>query len=132
MGLGSQVYDFHATRTNFQFVPAVFWEVRFNIRPRKINQFFLFLDIGADIYNHNYEYWTDGNTEYRVRDDNGSYTGLGFGYFHSETKRGWGHYVSLKLISNHYDAVAYNTLTNVQSVEGWGDATLVISFGFKF
>ncbi len=35
LGAGAQVYDFHATRTNFQPVPALFWDLRFNIRSRK-------------------------------------------------------------------------------------------------
>ena len=132
VGVGCQIYDFHATMTNFQFVPAVFWDIRFNIRARKKNHFFLFLDLGADIYKHNNNYWTSGNTTYYVRDDDGSYTGLGIGYFHTETKRGGGHYASLKLISNSYYAKGYNNVTNAESDERWGDATLVISFGFKF
>ncbi len=92
----------------------------------------MFLDAGLDIYKRNTGYWTDGNTDYVVKNDNGSYTGFGIGYFRPQTTRGWGHYVSLKMISNGYRANAYNTLSGQSSVEGELDATFVISFGYKF
>jgi hypothetical protein len=132
LGAGVQLYDFHATMTNFQPVPALFWDLRFNIRSRKKNQYFLFMDAGLDIYRHNTEYWKDGNSVYAVRNDNGSYSGLGIGYFRPKTERGWGHYVSLKMISNHYSTNAYNFVTGEKSVSGWSGATLVVSFGYKF
>ena len=132
VGAGAQAYDFHATMSNFQFVPAAFWDVRFNIRTRKKNQYFVFLDVGANIYKHNNDYWRDGDSYYSVRRDNGSYTGLGFGYFRPQAKPGRGRYVSLKMISNSYEANAYNTVSRERSVEGLGDQTFVISFGVKF
>ena len=39
---GAQVYDFHAARANFHPVPALFWDMRFNIRPRKKASIFCF------------------------------------------------------------------------------------------
>ncbi|MCW3124109.1 MAG: hypothetical protein JWQ38_3601 [Flavipsychrobacter sp.] len=132
LGAGAQVYDFHATMTNYQPIPALFWDVRFNIRSRKKSQYFLFLDGGLDIYKHNDSYWVDGNNYYYVRDDNGSYYGTGIGYFRPQTNRGWGHYVSLKLIFNHYQANAFNTITREKSIEEMENGTLVVSFGFKF
>jgi len=132
LGAGAQVYDFHATMVNFQPVPALFWDLRFNIRSRQKSQYFLFLDAGLNIYKHNTEYWVDGLNQCTVRDDNGSYTGFGFGYFRSQTARGWGHYASLKMISNHYTADAISTVSGAQGTETWGDETFVISFGFKF
>jgi hypothetical protein len=126
------VYDFHATRTNFQPVPALFWDLRFNICSGKKSQYFLFLDAGLNIYKRTNEQWIDGNNYYAVKEDNGSYTGLGIGYFRPQTTRGWGHYVSLKLISNTYRANAYNNATGEKSVGNWSDGTIVVSFGFKF
>ena len=132
LGAGAQVYDFHATMVNFQPVPALFWDVRFNIRSRKKSQYFVFLDAGLNIYKHSSQYWTDGNNVYFVRDDNGSYTGFGIGYFRPQTARGWGHYVTLKIISNSYDADGYDRVTGERISEGWGDQTFVISYGYKF
>ena len=132
LGIGFQAYDFHATMTNFQLVPAVYGEVRFNIRSKKRDKFFSFLDLGVDFYKHNGDYWREGNFYYKVRDDNGSYLGLGFGYLRRPKKPGWEHYFSLKLISNSYKVDAYNLTSGAQSTQGLGRATLVASFGFKF
>ncbi len=132
VGAGAQAYDFHATRTNYQFIPALFGELRFNIRPRKKSQLFLFLDIGADFYKHNDYYWHQADMVYDVRKDDGIYTGLGIGYFRRKTKRGWGPYVSLKFISNSYNVDEYNIVSSKQNIAVWADATFVFSAGFKF
>ncbi|MBA3829534.1 MAG: hypothetical protein H0X33_11405 [Taibaiella sp.] len=131
-GIGFQAYDFHATMTNFQYVPAVYGELRLNIRPRKDNQFFAFMDIGANLYTHNDDLWQDRNFVYKVHSNNGTYGGLGIGYFRRLPKRSWGPYGSLKLISNSYKADSRDLTTSKQGTAGWGDATLVISAGFRF
>src|SRR6185437_9390914 len=112
VGAGFQAYDFHATVTNFQLVPAAFGEVRFNIGSKKKNKFFAFLDIGANFYKHTNNSSRDGNTIYYVTDDNGTYTGLGFGYHFHSKKPVWAHYVSLKIISNSYKANEYNLISS--------------------
>ena len=133
IGVGIQAYDFHATISNFEYVPAAFADLRVNICPRKKNQFFAFLDLGINFYKHNSSYyWRDGNTFYNVRSDNGNYGGLGVGYFRPITKRGWGPYGSLKIISNSYKAYPYSAVTDRQQAAGFGDATLVVAVGFKF
>jgi len=132
LGAGAQVYDFHATMANFQPVPAIFWDVRFSIRSRKKSQYLVFLDAGLNIYKRNNEAWYEGSKIYTVRDDNGSYGGLGIGYFRRQTERGRGHYVTLKTISNGYQANAYNRLNGLSSIERFGGGTIVASFGFKF
>jgi hypothetical protein len=132
LGAGAQIYDFHATMTNFQPIPTIFWDLRFNIRSRKKSQYFVFLDAGLNIYKRNTDTWADGDNIDYVRYDNGSYTGLGIGYFQRQTNRGWGRYVTLKMISNSYHAYAFNKVSGESSDERWGDDTIVISFGFKF
>jgi hypothetical protein len=132
LGAGAQLYDFHATRSNFQPVPALFWDLRFDLRSRKKSQYFLLLDAGLNVYKRSTRYWADGDSRYIVRNDNGSYIGMGIGYFRPQTSRGWGHYVSLKMISNSYQAYRYNNATGERTVEGLGDATLVASFGYRF
>ncbi len=132
LGIGAQLYDYHATMTNFQFVPALFWDVRFTVRARKKNQYFLFVDAGANIYKHSSKAWKQGNTRYIVLDDNGSYTGLGVGYFRKNTERGRGRYVTLKFISNFYKASSYDLVSMQSDVVTLGRGTVVASFGYKF
>ena len=132
LGAGAQLYDFHATRVNFQPVPALFWDVRANFILRNKSELLWFFDAGINIYKDNGGYWSEGNNRYTLKDDNGSYTGIGLGYFHPQTARGWGHYVTLKLISNHYSAKVYNVVSGDEGTEIQSDATLVISFGYKF
>jgi hypothetical protein len=132
LGIGAQLYDYHATMTNFQYVPALFWDVRFTLRTRKKNQYFLFVDAGANIYKRSNEAWKQGNTRYIVQDDNGSYTGLGVGYFRRHTERGRGRYVTLKFISNSYKASSYNIVSSESGVVTLGRGTIVASFGYRF
>lgn len=132
LGLGFQGYDFHYTMVNFQFVPALYADLRFKIRPQKISQFIVFLDVGVNMYAHNTRTWRQGDVVYAVRNDNGIYTGPGIGYFLNLTPEGGGIYTTLKLLSNSYKTDAYNTVTKEKTIESWGDATLVYSIGFKF
>lgn len=132
LGIGAQLYDYHATMTNSQFVPALFWDVRFTVRAKKKNQYFLFVDAGANIYKHTGETWKQGNTRYAVQDDNGSYTGLGVGYFRRHTERGRGRYVTLKFISNSYKARTYDLVSSESGVVTLGRGTIVASFGYRF
>lgn len=132
LGAGTQLYDYHATVTNFQFVPALYWDVRFTIRSRKKNQYFLFVDAGANIYKHSTEIWRDVSSMYSVKGDNGTYTGLGLGYFRRHTDRGRGRYVTLKFISNSYKANEYNLASKEYSVVTLVRGTIVASFGYRF
>ncbi len=132
LGAGCQLYEFHVTEPEYQYVPALYWDVRFNMRLRKRTQYFVFLDLGINLYKQNGESWNSGDSYYYVQDDNGMYTGFGIGYFRPKSIRGSGHYVTLKLISNSYNADAYNYATRERGTERWGDQTVVVSFGFKF
>jgi hypothetical protein len=150
-GIGVQGYAFYPTKTHHhQFVPAIFGDLRLNIRSRKRNQFFSFLDVGIDFYKHTDNYFQDANFIYNVPNDNGVYTGLGIGYFRGMAKAGGkvnclpsesegepvvsnrGPYVSLKLITNNYKANAFNTLTGEKQTKTLGRGTIVFSLGFKF
>ena len=139
-GIGIQGYDFHATMPTFQFIPTIFGELRFNIRPEKSHNFFVFFDYGVNLYQHSNDHWTDGNLVYAVKSDNGAYTGGGIAYgwrarsfdsryFDENDVR---FYVSLKMISNGYSADAYNSVSHEENTTRMGDATFVTSFGVKF
>jgi hypothetical protein len=133
IGVGAQGYVFHTTRTTpHKFTPAVFADIRFNIRPKKQNQFFVYMDFGMDIYKHDPAYWREGNYIYNTTKDNGFYTGLGLGYFLRLTDRGAGPYCSVKMISNGYSAEGLTLATNQKTTEHFADGTFVLSFGFKF
>jgi hypothetical protein len=138
IGIGAQGYGLYPTIANIrqQFVPAVFADIRANIRARRVNQFFTFLDIGMDFYNHNSEYIDKyirkENTIYDVPKNNGVYTGFGIGYFRKMTKRGWGPYASFKIVMNYCNVNTYDTRFQEQEPTTWGRGTWVASLGFRF
>jgi hypothetical protein len=132
LGAGAQLYNFHATPINLQYVPTLYGDIHFNIFPKKKNQLLAFLDIGADIYQSNHSYWRRDIIEYTVPKDNGVYWGMGLGYFHRITKRGWGLYATAKLINNIYKANTYNLVTAARGTEGMSEGTAVLSVGWRF
>lgn len=133
IGAGVQAFGFFPTVTNgHTFVPAVFGDVRFNIRPKKSNQFFVLLDIGINFYKHNKTAHTEGYWAYYVDKDNGTYSSVGFGYLHKFAKRG-AIYTTLKTVTNHYQQKAWNILTGeLRAGEGASRGTLAVSFGFRW
>ena len=133
VGAGIQGYAFHPAATNIrQFTPAVFADLRFRLRPEKISQYFAFLDVGYNFYQHNNDSVQEGNFIYSVPQDNGIYGGIGIGYFLRLTHRGWGPYVTVKFISNHCRVNQINIATNEQGTSTQTRSTLVISLGFRF
>ena len=133
VGSGVQAYVFHTAITNHrQFTPAVFADFRFRIRPEKISQYFVLLDVGMNFYKHNNDTFRSGNRFYSVPKDNGVYVGLGLGYFLRLTHKGWGPYTTVKLINNLYKENEYNIITNEQKGITRGRGTLVLSLGFRF
>jgi hypothetical protein len=133
IGLGVQGYVFHPASTNpRQFTPAVFADLRFQIRPKKISQYFVLLDLGMDFYQHNNDLSVKGNYVYSVPSNNGVYFGLGIGYFLRLTYRGWGPYTTVKLINNIYKQNEFNITTNEQRSIGSSGGTLILSLGFRF
>lgn len=132
LGIGVQGYDYHATQTNFQFIPTIYGDLRFKIRPQKISQFFLFLDVGINMYMHSTGNWGEGDMRYSVQNDNGLYIGPGIGYYLNLMERGRGVYTTLKIISNGYKADALNIVTNERSTRSFSGSTLVYAVGFKF
>lgn len=131
IGAGVQGYGFFPTVTNgHTFVPAVFGDVRFNIRPKKSNQFFVLLDVGMNFYSHENYAEQDGNMVYGVIKDNGVLSGFGFGYLHKFAKRG-AIYTTLKTLTNHYQARTLNLTNGQQGTDGMSRGTLVVSFGYR-
>jgi hypothetical protein len=102
------------------------------IRPEKISQYFVLLDVGMNFYKHNNDSAIVGDHIYSVPNDNGVYIGLGLGYFLRLTHRGWGPYASVKLINNIYKRNQYNMITNEQSSINPAGGTLILSLGFRF
>lgn len=133
LGAGAHVYDFFPTVTHeHRYIPAVYGDIRFNIRPEKKNQFFAFLDIGVDFYKKSDFYIRSGDYIYYVPLRNGNYTGLGIGYARTVTQRGGGIYTTLKIIDNGYSANTYNIVTGEKSTGNFDRGTIVLSFGFRF
>ncbi len=133
IGAGAQLYAFHTTVTApRQFTPALFADFRFRIRPRHISQYFILADLGMDFYKHNNDYSRSGNYVYTAPNDNGVYFGLGIGYFHRYTRRGWGPYASLKMITDFHKETELHITTGDQKSQSVGRGTLVVSLGFRF
>lgn len=133
LGGGVQGYSFTPSVLNKdQFTPAVYGDIRLNSLLRKKHFFFYFLDLGINFYTHSDEYRRSNNTIYHIPNNNGFYTGLGIGYFRRITKRGWGPYTSLKIISNSYKASKFDLVSRQQYNAVWLDATFALSVGFKF
>jgi hypothetical protein len=133
VGAGCQAHAWFPTITNpHQYVPGVFGDLRLNIGPRKKNQFFAFMDLGINFYKHTNEDYRNETNVSSVSRDNGSYTGLGMGYFRQTTERGAGFYTSVKIMSNGYEANRQDLVTGEQSVESASRGTLALSFGYRF
>lgn len=133
IGVGAQAYDFFPTVCHdHRYVPAVYGDLQFYIRPRKKGQFLAFIDIGKDFYSSSDEYVRQNDFIYYVPLKNGGYFGLGIGYFRAVTKRGWGVYTTLKLISNFYKPNVYNIETGEKYISAYDRGTAVLSFGFRF
>ena len=133
IGAGAQSYVFHPAATNTHcFTPAIFADMRFRIRPERISQYFVIVDLGLNFYKHNNDSVLEGSYRYSVPNNNGIYLGLGLGYFLRLTYRGWGPYVSVKLINNIYKRDELNIVTNESSSLNSAGGTLIMSLGFRF
>ncbi len=132
IGIGAQAFGYFPTVTNgHTLVPAVYGDVRFNIRPKKRNQFFVLLDVGMNFYKHNKSGHVENYWAYYVDKDNGVYSSLGIGYLHKFAKRG-AIYTTLKTVTNHYQERAWNIFTGEQRSGGASRGTLAVSFGFRW
>lgn len=133
VGAGIQAYDFFPTITNgHQYIPALFADLRLTVFPGKKNQVFFFYNLGIDFYKHTNTFYADETVIYNVPRDNGTYTGVGIGYFHRTTPRGGGFYISVKTVSNGYMTNAYDLVAKEQYEEKWSRGSLVLAGGFKF
>jgi hypothetical protein len=132
VGAGTQLFGFFPTLTNpHQYVPAIYGDLRFNIRPQKKNQFFVFVDMGINFYRHTNNYYQEDSVRYVVTKNNGTYTSFGIGYMSRLTERS-GFYGSIKTLANGYTTEALDLVTKQQYTDSWSRGTLVLSFGFKF
>lgn len=133
IGIGTQVHAFFPTITSpHQYIPAVFGDLRITIRPRKISQYFIFVDYGIALYKHSKNTHYQDDVVYYVPDDNGTYGSFGIGYFLRLTHRGGGAYVTLNTMFNYYKMTAYNVILQEETTEKAGRGTTVLSFGFRF
>lgn len=133
-GVGLQGYRMHQTWEDTRnFTPALYGNIRLNMRPEKNNQFFLLLDLGMNLYKQDKTYYRDSISVFNIPRNNGIYSGLSFGYLRRMTKNGGGPYVSLKPIANWHTIRRYY-LTTEERDGPWlaVSAVLVISLGFKF
>lgn len=133
MGVGTQSYVFHPVITDPRyFTPAIYADVRFRIRPQKISQYFVIMDLGIDFYKHNNDSVAEGGYLYSVPKDNGVYLGLAIGYFLRLTYRGWGPYATVKLLNNFYKRNELDLATNQPASQNVIGGTLILSLGFRF
>jgi hypothetical protein len=135
-GIGLQVNNtFPTIISGRQFSPAAFVDLRVYLRPKKVSQFFAFLNPGIDFYHqkNHYKFADDNNSLDYIPGDAGFFLSLGLGYFRPITKHGAGPYVSLKMISNWYGAKRYilRPSTGFEKMP-LIDGNAVFSLGFKF
>lgn len=133
-GIGVQGYDIYPTLSNYsRFTPAVYADIRFNIRPEKKGQAFVFMDFGMNFYKRSNKFYRTKFGAERARSNNSFYAGLGVAYMRRITKRGGGPYVSLKIVSSWYktDRLDTYTLQPVSTLFNM-DASGVFSLGFKY
>lgn len=133
VGAGAQLNTTVPTNISGKaLVPALFMDIRCNIRPLKANQFFTFLDLGASYYTEDNKYYTQGNYTYREPGGSGFLTGMGGGYMRRVTRRGGGIYTSLKLVLNWHRVEVLDNTTARQTTIASGDGNFVLSLGYKF
>lgn len=135
VGIGAQGAVYAPTDVNnAQFIPGVFADVRFNIRPTKNNQFFALLDAGMNFYKADMRYYrTNAYDVFSNRHNNGMLLGLGVGYLRRLAPRGTGVYASLKMMSNNYTTNRYDPAT-LQKMAVWynSDFVFVASVGIRY
>ena len=133
LGIGAHAYDFFPTIAHgHQYVPAVYGDVHFIIRPKKRGQVLAFLDIGHDFYKKSDRYVRYEDEIYYVPLKNGTYTGLGLGYLRTLKKRGWGLYTTLKIISNGYPVNKFDIIKQEKYVSRYARGNMALSFGIRF
>lgn len=137
LGGGVQGYKFHPTEAyvmyeRLQFIPAIFADVHFYFRPDGKNQFFSFLDLGIDFYSRSDSGFWRKAVIYNAPNNNGFYTGPGFGYFRNMTKHGAGPYATIKMLFNWYKVDGYHTILKEHGGGAMGSGTIAVSLGFKF
>ncbi|MBZ0097919.1 MAG: hypothetical protein K8F30_02490, partial [Taibaiella sp.] len=129
-----QGYRVPRTRAHIrQFTPAIYGDIRLNIRPEKNNQLFSFLDLGINLYQQDKIDERDSTRVADISHNNGFYSGIGMGYFRRMTKRGGGPYASLKMMFNWYTITAYSIVAENYDMRWWsGSGSFAFSLGFKF
>lgn len=134
-GIGAQGCIFAPSDINkAQFVPAVFADVRLNMRPAKNNQFFALMDVGMNFYKADMRYYRRNAYDvFSNRHNNGVLFGLGVGYLRRLLPRGTGVYASLKMMTNNYTTNRYDPVT-LQQMSVWynSDFIFVASIGVRY
>lgn len=132
VGGGVQAYHFFPTIAHsVQYVPAIYGDVRLTAWARKKNRVFAFLDIGINIYKHSTLREQEGTIIYTNATNSGMYTGIGVGYMHMITKKGWGLYWTLKSISNNSKANAFDLATGERYTTSGSRGSAVLSVGLR-
>lgn len=131
IGGGFQGYNYTATdAAQERFVSTIFEDTRLYF-PKKKHISSLFLDLGINLYNAPDPYIANHKI-IETPHKNGFYTGLGYAYLRSITKRGNGPYASLKIISNTYKSSWHELASTVRHDGIISVGTLAISIGYKF
>ncbi|MBS1773791.1 MAG: hypothetical protein JST82_13105 [Bacteroidetes bacterium] len=134
LGVGVQGYRLSPGMSSFsRLVPAIFADIRFNIRPEKKGQAFAFMDFGMNFYKHSNKFYYTKSGILRDKNDNSFYAGFGLGYLRSITERGGGPYLSVKIVTDWFSTDVLNPVTLLPEsalYHIYGD--LVFSLGFKF
>lgn len=132
-GAGVHVYRIHRTwQDGVDFTPALYGNIRLNIRPEKKGQLFLMLDVGMNFYKQDKSYHRESTYLFNIPNNNGIYTGLALGYMRRMTKRGGGPYVSLKPMVNWFSMRRYYIDEDRESAWIGGGGNVALNFGFKF
>lgn len=127
IGAGLQVVKRHPITHKAKFIPSLFVDMRFYLRPERKHQFFAMIDLGASIFKSGEEY---DRTVWKSYDYSGGslFAGWGFEYLYTVTKNGSGPYAALKLLSNIGHGSYYYTIGGLFTF----DAVPALCVGYKF
>lgn len=132
-GIGTQGNAYFPTMVDDKrFVKDIYADVRLTAFAAKKNRVLTFFNLGLAMYNQPKGYGLHDNMLFTTNSTTGTYIGLGLGYFRAVTKKGWGPYLTVKMIGCASQADSYNLITGERKSGGYARGTLILSLGFKF